>query len=229
VFYEVYVTNWFAAEAQSQVKHELVKEWANGHDDPLVQLPGGSLPDLPLGKGIANLYIPRLGRDYAYTIVQGTSQDDLAKGPGHYPMTALPGQKGNFAIAGHRVGKGEPFLNLDHVRAGDAVIVETESHFYVYTVLGDAPTNNLGDRSFHGIPGREIIDPSDSQVLYGVPDHPIGTPLLSKPLMTMTTCHPKFTAQQRMVYHAVLSATYSKSSSAAPMPAQVQALYDGIS
>src|SRR3954462_5277677 len=87
VFYEVYVTNWFAAEAQSQGKHELVKEWANGHDDPLVQLPGGSLPDLPLGKGLANLYIPRLGRDYAYTIVQGTSQDDLAKGPGHYPMT----------------------------------------------------------------------------------------------------------------------------------------------
>src|SRR3954454_16114114 len=55
VFYEVYVTNWFAAEAQSQVKHELVKDWANGKSDPL-ELPAGATPDLPLGKGIANLY-----------------------------------------------------------------------------------------------------------------------------------------------------------------------------
>jgi hypothetical protein len=47
--------------------------------------------------------------------------------------------------------------------------------------------------------------------------------------MTMTTCHPKFTAQQRMVYHAILAKTYNKPSGSSPMPAEVQALYDGIS
>jgi sortase A len=227
VFYEVYVTNWFAAEAQSKVKHELVKDWANGKTDPLA-LPAGATPDLPLGKGIANLYIPRLGRDYAYTIVQGTSQDDLEKGPGHYPKTALPGQVGNFAIAGHRVGKGEPFLNLDHLRAGDSVIVETESYFYVYTIKGNAANNDLSDRGRDGIPGREIIDPSDGEVLYSVPDHALGTTPTER-LMTMTTCHPKFTAQKRMVYHALLTATYKKADGSSPMPAAVTALYDGIS
>jgi sortase A len=226
VFYEVYVTNWFAAEAQSKVKKDLVTQWANGKPDPL-ELPAGATPHLPLGKGIANLYIPRLGRDYAYTIVQGTSQDDLEKGPGHYPKTALPGQKGNFAIAGHRVGKGEPFLNLDHLRAGDAVIVETESHFYVYKVKGLDHGLSVPD-DVDNIPGREIIDPSDGAVLYPVPDHPLGTQPTEK-LMTMTTCHPKFTAQQRMVYHAILAGVYDKASGSSPMPAAVQALYDGIS
>src|SRR4051812_32815352 len=82
VFYEVYVTNWFAAKAQHDVKVSLKTEWQNGEDDPTVPLPGGKVTHLPLGKGIANLYIPRLGRDYAWTIVEGTAQDDLEKGPG---------------------------------------------------------------------------------------------------------------------------------------------------
>ena len=155
------VTTSCPRSRKTKVKHELVKDWADSKSDPL-QLPSGATPQLALGKGIANLYIPRLGRDYAYTIVQGTSQDDLEKGPGHYPKTVLPGQTGNFAIAGHRVGKGEPFLNLDHLRAGDSVIVETESHYFVYKVLGDQPNNDLSDENTNGvdgIPGREIIDP----------------------------------------------------------------------
>jgi sortase A len=230
VFYEVYVTNWFASEAQAEVHKKLEKTWVDGKGDPLAQLPDGSYPKLPLGEGIANLYIPRLGRDYAFTIVEGTSQDDLEKGPGHYPRTARPGEVGNFAVAGHRVGKGEPFLNLDHLRAGDAVIVETESHFYVYKVKGDAATNDLSDEGEDGIPGREIVDPSASPILYPVPDHPLGTTPTEK-LMTMTTCHPKFTAQQRMVYHAVLdpALTWVKPTGTSDMPKSIRALYDGIS
>jgi sortase A len=226
VFYEVYVTNWFAAAAQDKVQKDLVTRWQGSNSDPLV-LPSGKLPHLPLGQGIANLYIPRLGRDYAFTIVEGTSQDDLEKGPGHYPKTALPGQVGNFGVAGHRVGKGEPFLNLDHLQAGDPVIVETESHFFVYTVKGrDHGLSRPDDND--GIPGREIVDPGTSDVLYAVPDHAIDAVPKEK-LMTMTTCHPKFTAQQRMIYHAVLTATYAKPTGTSPMPGPVQALYDGTS
>ena len=59
------------------------------------------------------------------TVVAGHQRRRPGEGPGHYSGTALPGQVGNFAIAGHRVGKGEPFLNLDQLRPGDAVIVET--------------------------------------------------------------------------------------------------------
>src|SRR4051794_648449 len=125
VIYEVYVTNYFAHEAQQRTRTALQKTWVNGKADPLLPLPGQSLPPLPEGKGIAILYIPRLGNDYSFAIVEGTSDKDLTKGPGHYTGTALPGQVGNFAVAGHRVGNGEPFLNLDHLRAGDAIIVRT--------------------------------------------------------------------------------------------------------
>ncbi len=223
VVYEVYVTNYLAHEAQAKVHKQLIQAWQDG--DPL-ELPGGSTPDLPLGVGIANLYIPRLGRDYAFTIVEGTGFDNLEKGPGHYRHTALPGKVGNFAIAGHRVGKGEPFLNLDHLHAGDAVIVETESHWYVYDVLGDAATNNLSAKGPLGIPGREIVGPDDRGPLYPVPEHPTEQP--TKALLTMTTCHPKFTAEKRMIVYGKLVDTYDKASAEAPMPAAVTDLYNGV-
>ena len=126
---------------------------------------------MPDGTGIAFLYMPRLGSDYAWAIVQGTTDADLEKGPGHYVGTALPGQVGNFAVAGHRVGKGEPFLNLDHLQAGDTVIVQTESKWFVYRVKG-MQHNNIDSTDSDGIPGREIVSPSDGDVLDAVPDHP---------------------------------------------------------
>ena len=143
VVYEVYISNFFAHQRQVKVHNALENAWANGRD-PLLGLPGSASVTIPLGVGIANLYIPRLGKDYAWTIVQGTSDADLNEGPGHYVETQLPGQTGNFAIAGHRVGKGEPFLNLDKLRPGDAVIVETKSTWYVYRVKGSIGDNDLG-------------------------------------------------------------------------------------
>ena len=220
VVYEVYVTNYFADRAQAQVRTALKHEWQHAQGkDPLLALPGQSTPSLPDGKGIAYLYIPRLGRDFGYAIVQGTSDADLEKGPGHYVSTALPGQKGNFGVAGHRVGKGEPFLNLDQLQPGDPVIVQTESHWYVYRVGGRPGDITATDAQ--GVPGREIVDPGDGNVLYPVPDHPDEPPNLAR--MTMTTCHPKFTATQRMVVHATLAQTVKAHGLA--MPASIAALY----
>ena len=95
VVYEVYVTNYFAHQAQSKVKSELFKEFAE-KKDPLgngrLRLPGAKTPSVPDGAGIAFLYMPRLGRDYAWAIVQGTNDADLEKGPGHYIVTAASGQ-----------------------------------------------------------------------------------------------------------------------------------------
>jgi sortase A len=228
VVYEVYVTNYFAHAAQSKVKHELLKEFVERKDplrgtgDGKLTLPGSKTPTVPEGTGIAFLYIPRLGQDYAWAIVQGTDDADLEKGPGHYIGSALPGQVGNFAVAGHRVGKGEPFLNLDHLQAGDAVIVQTESKWFVYRVLGDDGNIDAPDPAVQNIPGREIVSPADGTVLYPVPDHsPALTP--TERLMTMTTCHPKFTASHRMVLHAVLAKTYP--ASGVTMPSPVKNLY----
>jgi sortase A len=222
VVYEVYVTNVFAHREQTKVHSALEKKWAQGKD-PL-PLPGASNVAIPIGSGIANLYLPRFGKDYGFTIVQGTDNASLEKGPGHYTGTALPGRRGNFAVAGHRVGKGEPFLNLDRLQPGDAVIVETRTEWYVYRVKGTK--GNLGSTAPDGVPGREIVDPSDGNVLLPVPNHPDRKP--SERLMTMTTCHPKFTATQRMIVHAVLNPnlTVTKTKGTSGMPASIKALYD---
>ena len=224
VVYEVYVTNVFAHRLQVRVHKALQNEWASGKD-PLA-LPGTNQSGIPLGTGIANLYIPRFGSDYAFTVVQGTDGAALEKGPGHYVGTALPGQTGDFAVAGHRVGKGEPFLNLDHLRPGDAVIVETETSWYVYLVEGDVKTGDLSATDFNKVPGREIVNPSDGQVILPVPDNPGLSPAAHDRYMTMTTCHPKFTAAQRMVVHAQLQPGNTVPRTGDQMPKSIKALYD---
>jgi sortase A len=217
VVYELWVTNIFAQEKQHNVHNALEKEWANG-DDPLVTgkltLPGGKQGTIPTGTGIANLYIPRLGNDYHFTIVQGTDDASLEKGPGHYVNSALPGEVGDFAVAGHRVGKGEPFLNLDHLRPGDTIVVETRSAWYIYAVKGNVQTGDLTDKGTDAIPGREIVSPSDTTVIAPVPDHPGATP--TEKMITLTTCHPKFTASQRMILHGVLSRAVPRSGDQLP-------------
>jgi sortase A len=225
VFYEVYVTNYFAHREQSRVHNKLEQTWANGVD-PL-HLPGAGATGIPLGVGIANIYIPRLGRDYAFTIVQGSqipNDSELEKGPAHYADTQLPGQPGNFAMAGHRVGKGEPFLNLDHLRAGDTVIVETKANWYVYQVLGK--NDDLSKTDANGVPGREIVSPSDGDVLLPIPDHPGQKAAGGDRYLTMTTCHPKFTANQRMVVHAVLLPDLSTPRTGDTMPQSIADLYN---
>jgi sortase A len=218
VVYEVWVTNIYAHAKRVEARKQITQAWSQGKD-PLrgsdrLNLPSGKQVVIPLGTGFANVYIPRFGKDYAFPVVQGVNDADLQKGIGHYPRTAIPGQLGNFAVAGHRVGKGEPFLNLDHLRPGDAVVVQTAGHWYIYRVLGDAQSGDLAVRDSQGVPGREIVTPNQTQVIDPVPDSPGTHP--TRALMTMTTCHPKYSATNRMVLHAVLARAVSASGKATP-------------
>ena len=238
VFYEVWITNIFADRNNARHISDF-RAFANSDVvDPLTR-PGGTVATIPVGDNIGILYLPRLGRDYAEAIVQGdTVPDDsqLEQGTAHYGATQLPGQRGNFAIAGHRVGKGEPFLNLDHLLSGDAVIVETKSFWYVYRVLGepgggdpqsDTPYVYPHTQGQDQIPGREIVDPSDGDVLFPIPNDTSATVGdATQKLMTMTTCHPKFTASQRMIIHARLDDRVR--ADGADMPRPIQALYDEV-
>ncbi|HKC27138.1 MAG TPA: class E sortase [Jatrophihabitans sp.] len=236
VVYEVWITNIFAHQAQVKVYNALQHEWQDGQD-PLLPLPGENTTTIPLGSGIAVLYIPRLGRDYHFAVVQGSQVPDdaqLEKGPAHYADTQLPGETGNFAVAGHRVGKGEPFLNIDKLQSGDAVIVETKSFWYVYRVIGKPAGQNPQTvkeqvATVNGnpimLPGREIVDPSDGDVLQPVPDNPGATP--QKALMTFTTCHPKFTASQRMIVYSEL-VSKAPNNKKLKMPDSIEALYSEV-
>lgn len=234
VGYEVYVTNYFSHRAQHKVHEALEKEWRQG----TLALPEGKLARHN-GNGIANIYIPRFGKDYAWTVVAGTDAADLAKGPGHYTGSQLPGQKGDFAVAGHRVGKGEPFLNLDQLRPGDPVVIETETRWFVYCVIGAGPGNrscranaanaSLNNRDANGVPGREVVYPSQGQVILPVPDDLHAAPPYRVAYITMTTCTPKFSATQRMVVHGVLARTIAKKPVGSrydnAIPRAIEALY----
>jgi sortase A len=236
VVYEVWVTNIFARNENDKVASKLERVW---EDPNVVTLPGGGAGTIALGTGVANIYIPRFGPDYHWTIVEGTGQDELEKGPGHYVNTAGPGEVGNFGVAGHRVGKGEPFLNLDKLRVGDTVIVETKAKWFVYDVLGAQPGSSPRDSDSAvkvagggtvQVPGQEIVPPSAGRVLLPVPNDDGAKPVAR--LMTLTTCHPKFTAEKRMIVHATLvdqDTALVNGKHSNTMPAKIKALYSGVS
>nr|MBA3309269.1 class E sortase [Nocardioidaceae bacterium] len=114
----------------------------------------------------------------------GVGRDDLKRGPGHYPQTPLPGQLGNAAIAGHRTTYGEPFADIDQMLAGDKITVTTPAGTFTYLV----------DES-------RIVAPSDGYVLDTV-DEDVAR-------LTLTSCHPRYSASQRIVVSAELAARRS--------------------
>lgn len=196
VVYELFVTDVIADRKQDQLSQELYDDWdrAGGQQRQLAEV--------EIGDAFGVLRIPRLGEDYARVILEGTDEDELSQGPGHYADTAMPGEPGNVALAGHRVGKGSPFLDLDRMQAGDPIVVETVDSWFVYRVLGDAATGDI-DADPSGIPGRHIVRPEDIEVISPTPGvaedaAPTGS------YLTLTTCHPKYSARQRLIIHAAL-------------------------
>ena len=137
--------------------------------------PPTSAPPPVLGDAAALIEIPKISvQKY---VVEGVSTEDLKKGPGHYPDTPMPGRPGNSAIAGHRTTYGAPFGELDKLNPGDQIFVSTPEGKFRYDV----------DRS-------DIVDPSQSEVLDDTPDN----------RLTLTTCHPRFSAAQRLIVVAKL-------------------------
>jgi sortase A len=140
------------------------------------------------GKGFAFLHIPRLGKKYSVPVVQGVSLPDLSRGVGHYPSTALPGEVGNFAVAGHRATNGQPFADLDAVKVGDSLVVETRLKWFTYVV----------DKV-------QIVQPTDVWVIEPVPGKPNQSP--TRRLITLTTCNPRWASTQRLILFGHLTAS----------------------
>jgi sortase A len=130
------------------------------------------------GSVLTRLIIPKLHVNVL--VVEGTSADALRAGAGHYVGTPLPGEAGNVAIAGHRTTFGRPFNHLDEMTRGDEVILETPFKLYHYRVLP----------AFDGHPNPWPIKPSNTQVLLDTP---------KQHLLTLTTCHPKGSARERLI------------------------------
>jgi sortase (surface protein transpeptidase) len=190
VVYELFVTDLLNQGKQSDLSRSLHEQWE--HTPPAATT--APRADLTGGNAFAVLHIPRLGKDYQRVVLEGTAEKELSQGPGHYAGTAQPGEPGNMGLAGHRVGKGSPFLDLDQLRPGDPIVVETVDSWFVYRVLGDVATGDLtADPS--GIPGQEIVRPTDVEVLSPTPDGPEGAAPTGS-YLTLTTRHPLNPAPQ---------------------------------
>ena len=146
------------------------------------------LPEPGHGETFAVLQVPRWGADHAAPISQGTSRRDILDvlGLGHYEGTAMPGQVGNFAVAGHRTTYGAPLNRVAELAAGDPLVVRTEDTWYVYRVTE-----------------TRIVAPDQVEVIAPVPGAPGDTPSLAS--MTLTTCHPMYSARERFIVHAQLA------------------------
>lgn len=220
VVYQVWWTDLDAARAQSAADSTLDQRWAapaNPRERGMT--PGDTGPD---GTAFARLHIPAFGSDYRFAVVSGTSDAALEIGPGHYTETQAPGEPGNFAVAGHRVGRGSPFNDLDALRPCDALVYATAHEWLIYRVLpvdapdraaaraqaGECLPTDLADRAtsgpYDGLSGVSVVRPEDVWVIDAVPGRagPASPDLL--PLTTLTTCHPQFSAAERLVVHGVL-------------------------
>lgn len=145
---------------------------------------GEPTADFAPGDGIAVVHLPTI--DQTVAVQEGVGLDVLDRGVlGHYPHSALPGEVGNFAVAGHRTTWGRPLWDLASVKPNDPVVVETAEGWFVYAM----------DR-------HRIVNPWDTQVVAAVPDRSGVEP--TQAWMVLTACHPKFSAAQRIVGYAVL-------------------------
>ena len=128
-----------------------------------------SAPGDPLGR----IRMPSIGVDDVF--VEGTGTADLRSGPGHYPATPLPGQRGTVGIAGHRTTYGAPFHDLDGLDRGDRIELVMPYGRFEYRV----------ERT-------RIVAPTATEVTRRV-DHD---------RLILSACHPLYSAAQRIVIFA---------------------------
>ena len=190
-----------AGHEQSQLRHQLTllgrlsaadeRALASIHDQParFAALAGRAQERARPGHALGRISMPGLGS--SYVVVQGTDGSSLRKGPGHYPGTALPGQPGTVAIAGHRTTYLAPFRDINELHPGDQVVLEMPYGRFVYSVQE-----------------TRIVKPNAVWVT-----KPVGYPRL-----VLTACHPLYSASKRIVVFAKLTEEESRDSSRRTSP-----------
>ena len=182
VVWQLWGTSIAQHHAQDQLKSEfnaLVAQHAAGSHSSKSSLISAAtrVPSPGDGTVVAEIQIPAIGVDQY--VVEGTTETDLSKGPGHYIGTAMPGQAGNVAIAGHRTTNGAPFVGLGRLVPGDRIILTTTFGQNLTYVVSGTP---------------QAVSPADVGVLSYFGDNRV----------TLTTCNPEFSSTQRLVVVGML-------------------------
>lgn len=189
VVYQLFGTNIIARQNQRTLEAELEQAIAapDPSPPPVPSPSPGAAPSPPpspspappvvlvAGEGVGFLEAPSIG--LRAVVVEGVGVRDLRKGPGHLPQSALPGEQGNVVISGHRTTYGAPFNRLDELADGDMLRMVTPAGTFDYRVTS-----------------RRIVAPTEVSVIAPTEDA----------RLTLTTCHPKFSAKQRLIVVASL-------------------------
>lgn len=198
VVYVLWGTGIHTDRAQDELRADTLEAWGNpggsdtededeDPDDTEDDMPLVELGEIDIGDGYGFLRIPRFGDNWEWVVVEGTELSDLSRGPGHYSDTAQAGELGNFSIAGHRSGHGQPFIDMDKIQVGDIVEIETMDSTWTYTI--DQPPT--------------IVQPTDTWVVDPVPGAGEAQP--NERRITLTTCHPRYGSSERMYVSGVLT------------------------
>ncbi|MFP4149150.1 MAG: class E sortase [Nitriliruptoraceae bacterium] len=192
LLYVVYL-QWFTGLETARAQDELREQWELAVPDRTQELtiedraqeqdeeePAGE-EEVEVVNALAALWFERDGEpiltDDVQYVVDGVSWEALKNGPGHYPLSDLPGGAGNVAIAGHRGPYGGPFYALDRLREGDTIhVIDREGREWVYAYRE-----------------QRIVEPTD---LWVVGDDPLGT---GAPTITLTSCHPIGSDAERLI------------------------------
>ena len=184
-------TNIVSERRQREAVAQLEREWRNpapaGQTQP-GSSDGGTVRPVRLGEAMALIRIPRFGEDYVMPILEGVGDDALSRGFGHFEDAAGPGEKGNFALAAHRVTHGEPLRDMPLLRPGDEVVVETREAVYTYVLDTD--------------PNELVVTFEDVWVVAPEPENPDPSgvqPADDPRLITLTTCAELFHTDDRMI------------------------------
>ena len=133
-----------------------------------------------LGQNQDLCYIPRIENiNVKQYVLSDTREDTLKLGPGHYNNTSLPGTGGNVGIAGHRTTYGAPFGDLDALQIGDRILLTVDSKTFHYQVDTIDIVSAVGGEYV-------LFDRGDDR-------------------LTLTTCHPKYSAKERLIVSGILT------------------------
>jgi sortase A len=181
LLYVVYLL-WFTNLGTEQAQRDLAERWDSEIEMRAAAEDGDEEEaDLAPGDAYAVMWFERDGEpivtDEPLYVVEGVTLDDLRAGPGHYPESDRPGGEGNLAVAGHRTTYGAPFWSLDELSEGDTIhVIDRDGEEWVYAYRE-----------------QRVVSPADTWV---VDEDPLET---GAPTITLTTCHPRFSAAQRLI------------------------------
>lgn len=189
VVWQLWYNDMVERAAQNDAATSLSQQWQQEFTPEQAPPASGEPPVIadPLdGVTFATLRVPRFGADYAQEIAGGVSKARTLDriGIGHYPSTGLPGQNGNFGIAGHRNTHGAPLHDIAALRVGDAIVVETREGWFTYRYRT-----------------TEYVQPSQGEVLNPLPQ--TDTVDTTDSIITLTSCNPKMSTAERIIAYGV--------------------------